>query len=1017
MSVYSQNIQNKDYILVLNSVSFDAGWSEELYLDIKDTFEKQNFLVEAEELKIPMLETMKDAQEKRAYLQNKYTSLPRVVVFIGDPGWLVCRELFDSIWKDIPIIICHSKDLIPARIEDLLLKNISLERNMVPAKELYEKYNLTVIQQPFFVKETVKLMYQLIPDMNKVAFISDNRYISAYARFEVQEAMKKYFPELDLDLITTPDVSTEKLLDSLSMYDRKVGIIYYSWFIPQNSGKNSYLNDNIQRIIYGFSSSPVFTLSDLNAKSGNFAGGCYISNETLSETIIEKIHRILLGGEARDIPWDREGVPTVYLNYHHLEHHGISPHLYPSKAIYYQSPPGFYEKYKIYLISSLVVLFLIIVIVIMRIFIFVQKQKQKEQKIKLLTEYRRMVDNMPLIYARKELLLNKDGEVYDFIFRDVNTAFEKIFICYKSQILGKRFSELCSLYNRLNYIRKDEVDKKGAVILPDDTNQNQYFDKLVFATDNKNVVDVFYIDKTEAYTAWLKTEEGHRLLEALNEKYELLLRASRMVSWSWNLETGMIETDTEYAADNEDEKKQYFLTDEQFFSMIHPDDREKIYNAYQALISGNALVLHDEFRVLSPYEENAFSWIESYGIIGKRDAAGNPSLLVGGSLDINKRKKMEQEILEKEKVEESNRLKSAFLANMSHEIRTPLNAIVGFSALLATTDDLEEKKEFVEIIENNNTLLLQLINDILDLSKIEAGTLDFVYSMVDVNDLLNSIEQSTRMRPHAEGVEIVFEERLPECVIYTERNRLTQVLTNFLNNALKFTEKGKVVFGYKDYNDKLYFYVKDTGCGIPEDKLGQIFGRFVKLNSFEQGTGLGLSICDTIIEKMNGQIGVDSEVGIGSTFWITIPKLTTSPEEKEKYLTVEPEVVSGSQHSNKPVLLIAEDNQYNFKLFESVLKNDYILLHAWNGMEAVTLFKNHQPDLILMDIKMPGLDGYGATQRIRELSSAVPIVAVTAYAFAENERNIMQSGFSDYVSKPINAIVLINKIKTLLKME
>ena len=229
-----------------------------------------------------------------------------------------------------------------------------------------------------------------------------------------------------------------------------------------------------------------------------------------------------------------------------------------------------------------------------------------------------------------------------------------------------------------------------------------------------------------------------------------------------------------------------------------------------------------------------------------------------------------QEIREREKAEEANRLKSAFLANMSHEIRTPLNAIVGFSTLLANEENLEERQEFIKIIENNNELLLQLINDILDLSKIEAGTLEFIYSDVDVNSLLTEIEQSYRIRNRHPEIQIFFEERLPQCIIHTERNRLTQVINNLLTNSMKFTTRGSIRFGYRQEGNRLRFYVKDTGCGIPADKIDSVFGRFVKLNNFQQGTGLGLSICKTIVEKLGGEMGVESEEGVGTLFWFTI---------------------------------------------------------------------------------------------------------------------------------------------------
>ena len=226
----------------------------------------------------------------------------------------------------------------------------------------------------------------------------------------------------------------------------------------------------------------------------------------------------------------------------------------------------------------------------------------------------------------------------------------------------------------------------------------------------------------------------------------------------------------------------------------------------------------------------------------------------------------------KEAAEMSDRLKSIFLSNMSHEIRTPLNAIVGFSELLVNTDDPKDKEEYMAIINRNNELLLQLISDILDLSKIEAGTLEFIYDMVDINEMLRGLEMSYRQKiAEHPGIDISFTSHMDECVVYTEKNRVMQVISNFLNNALKFTREGHIHFGYEEQENGLRFFVSDTGKGIPVEKQGEIFKRFVKLDSFTNGTGLGLAICQTIVRKLGGEIGVYSEEGKGSTFWFTLP--------------------------------------------------------------------------------------------------------------------------------------------------
>lgn len=429
---------------------------------------------------------------------------------------------------------------------------------------------------------------------------------------------------------------------------------------------------------------------------------------------------------------------------------------------------------------------------------------------------------------------------------------------------------------------------------------------------------------------------------------------------------------------------------------------------------GRADKIKEEYRVVTRNKSGRrLDWVEVRAAVETRDEQGRPLTLVGSSLMITQRKEMEQALIDaRDKAEESNRLKSAFLANMSHEIRTPLNAIVGFSAMINDVDEKQEREEYVRIIESNNDLLLQLISDILDLSKIEAGTLEIADSAVDVLSLLTDTVRALQLRADAKRLAIRIESCPAECYIWTDRNRLNQVLINLISNAIKFTgEGGEIILGCElKQDDMLYFHVKDTGCGISPEKLPEIFNRFVKLNSFAQGTGLGLPICQTIIDKLGGKIGVESEQGKGSTFRFTIPyrpaERIKNPAPQRELIPVQPDEVT---------ILIAEDNLSNFRLFETILKKDYRILHAWNGHEAVEMFKNHRPHIILMDINMPVMNGYEATTEIRKLSADVPILAITAYAYASDEQRILNYGFDGYTSKPINANVLRTKVRELIK--
>ena len=872
---FAENTRGREYILVLSSINFNEAWANNLYQNILDEFSSPGFHVEAEELSIPMMTRIEEVEEKREYLLSRYLKPPKVVVFIGDPAWLVCQPLFDKEWKDIPTVICYSRDSMPRNLENFVNKDFLGEGKFVLTEVATAGYNLTVIKQPFYVKNTIDLIRRLQPEVKKIALISDDRYISAMVREEVCGVLEKDFPELKLDLLTSIDISTEKLLDTLMGYSREVGIIYNSWFVGKKQSESHYLSDNLQKIIYGFVDAPVFTLTEMDMETGAFAGGYFISASTFGKVAVQTIRQILDGVPARNVEGRIGGEPKVYLNYHHLQHHGVDPNSITGDVVFYQVPPNFYQLYKEYIIIGLAFIILLGAIGLMRFHVMCQRRQQRQREFQLLSQYRKLVDNMPVIYIRKQLIFDEEGNVVDFIFRDVNNLFEEVFHCTRDRVVGKRLSEADVDNQLLDYMMDKESGRITSFVFPEENNKIRYYDKLSFPSSEKNFVDVFFIDRTEEYLVSLKMKEHQVSLEALNRRYELVLGATRLIPWTWNLLNKEISYDITYVTHGYCKTKDSrMMTEKEGIMIVHQDDRVRMHNAYLDLYYDRVNIIREEHRSLFWDGTDEYVWFESFVTVGDRDGEGHPTLLVGGSLLIDERKKMEEELLKaKEAAEISNHLKSAFLANMSHEIRTPLNAIVGFSNVLAYTEDENERQEYIKIIENNNTLLLQLIGDILDLSKIEAGVFEFVYSKVNLNVLLMEVIRAARLRLKDDSVVVEFVECLPECVICSDVNRLMQVMNNLITNAIKFTAKGSIRVGYRLREDEsLYFYVSDTGCGIPADKLKEVFGRFVKLNSFQQGTGLGLSICESIVTRLGGQIGVMSEVGQGSTFWFTLSK-------------------------------------------------------------------------------------------------------------------------------------------------
>ena len=494
----------------------------------------------------------------------------------------------------------------------------------------------------------------------------------------------------------------------------------------------------------------------------------------------------------------------------------------------------------------------------------------------------------------------------------------------------------------------------------------------------------------------------HQLNEELKErnyKMELTFKTVGMSYWDYDVKTRQYRSFNDPVNDFNPEKA---IIPEDYLKAAHPEDTERVRENMVGMSAGQYKEFSLQYRSRTKWDQDWQTLIVT-GLPSERDKKGNVIRYTGIAFNNTKWEKMAQELKEmKDKAELSDRLKSAFLANMSHEIRTPLNAIVGFSELLVDSDDPDEKKEYWHIIESNNDLLLRLINDILDLSKIESGIIDRKRERFNLTQLCNELYVMMRSKIPNADVELVQDNPCPECWIFLDSNRLKQVWMNFLTNAVKYTRSGYIRMGYSVEKDGIRFYVEDTGTGIPKELQDRVFGRFQKLNEFVQGTGLGLAISRAIVEAAGGEIGFTSEQGIGSTFWAWVPceifqhgdvgcPETTLPNRRPVF----------SEDSDRKLrILVAEDNDSNFLLVRNILK-DYDLLRVTNGVEAVEEIRNGKFDFVLMDLKMPVMDGLVATRKIREFNSDIPIVALTANAFDTDRASAMDAGCNAFLPKPV----------------
>ena len=631
-----------------------------------------------------------------------------------------------------------------------------------------------------------------------------------------------------------------------------------------------------------------------------------------------------------------------------------------------------------------------------------------------------IIDSLPILYYLEEMICDNNGTVVDLKVCKINKRCLD-FIPGRVSPVGK-YSSDCFPGGQTVFLGAANSSKQlGSFVNFQylEKYTNVFYDCVAKVRPNTNFVEFYLIDSSNLH-------KTHEALQGLRRQMELALEISHITPIKMYVDTKLItrlELDREGASD---QALKYVTTDgDETFAKFSQEARDELRHQLDNLVEGSIKRVKYDMECREDRGDGTKTeWYEVRMVVGERDANGNPKTLEGSIQLVTKRKQMEKVLTDaRKKAEELNSLKSAFLANMSHEIRTPLNAIVGFSELLCGAETKEEQEEYSRIIQSNSGQLLQLINDILDISKIEAGNMEFIDKEFDLNAVMKETEESLRLRLDPDKpVTLSCELGLPKCKLNLDRNRMVQVLTNLVTNAIKYTDSGSITMGYKQKGNMLEFYVKDTGSGIDPDHLEDIFGRFVKLNAFMKGNGLGLSICKSIVAKFGGKIWAESEVGKGSTFRFTIPYDSTAkkieepePVEEKPKQPVQPMSHKVTPEDQKVRILVAEDNESNFKLVSAILSREYNLYHAWNGKEAVEAFDTFKPKLVIMDINMPVMDGYEASSLIKKKSPNTPILALTAYATSADEEKILAAGMDAYMAKPVCMPQLRMRLKDLLK--
>ena len=990
-----------DYVLILNSYNESAPWSNSITSPIMHKIsELKDIDAYIEHLNLFMVNDSVMVDRFPQMLLNKYGKTPpKLLVLLGSMS-MIFREEIKEMWGDVSILVCDSDPYIYTE-EYYRKQDVTTPENKIHVDSLRDDYNITFMHTPAYLKESVKLMTRMIPNMKKLIFLGDGIYPNPEYNKQLKNIIARDFPYLQYQFISSYNYTLPELYNALRNADKETGVLVSTWFAETLTSQQMLIN--AYRSLSSISS-PLFSIRYAGMDDGGMVGGYMYNEKIFINELLRNVSQILNGKPAREIPFFVPADAHPTFNYTTLVNKGLNPKLCPQNSIFYDKPENFLKKYIWVITGIFITLLLIALIQQKRIQMLKELRRVQKQEFENQIKYTNLIDNMPILYMKEKVIRNENGNIVETIFCDVNRFFETCFR-KKENIIGKKGSELFpESMTEFTHFMETALREKRSITFPYYFKDvDTFYDIVLSPSLEEDTIDMFCLDSTELHNA-------QQMLSSTNHKLSLALEIANIIPWKWNLKEHSILCDINRpiimtAMPGEIKEEQLSVSDEQYFSKIIKEDRPRVMQAFHDLIEGKINKVKEEYRVLNKGKNGRkIDWVEAQATIETRDEQNRPLTLVGSSLVITDRKRMEEELMSaKDRAEESNRLKSAFLANMSHEIRTPLNAIVGFSHLMTIADNAEDEKLYSDIINQNSEILLQLINDILDLAKIEAGTLEYIRYPMDLGELCRNVYEMHKDRVQT-GVVLILDNKDTSLIINEDQNRIMQVVTNLITNAIKFTFKGEIRFGFEVREEYIDFYVKDTGMGISEEKIKMIFERFVKLNTFVQGTGLGLAICRVIVEKLGGEITAESKLNEGSTFRFTIPyKAGKKIPESGKAMKC-PE--SGSTGPRKVLqrrtVLVAEDVDSNFLLLKTLLGKRCNLLWAKNGEDAVNQFKEHQPDLILMDIKMPHMDGLEATRLIRSYSKEVPIVALTAFAFESDKDRAIEAGCDDFLTKPVS---------------
>ncbi|GKI20822.1 sensor histidine kinase [Odoribacter laneus] len=993
-------LSRENFILILNSYSYENAWGTALTKQLQ----KEIKAIDPELIPRAVyarLDKQQSFLSSRLQMQGAFTKgrispkiiRPRILILVGEESWMLYRVMnLRGLWEKIPVILCGVHPRILSDYADFFKAEGLTDSGYISTPTSIKQLPVTGVMKADVSLKNLELLLHLYPQLQEIIYLTTGSFSDEFELEQLRTTARQAFPDLQISVYNSNKIHADTICQKINSLPTQRKVVLFNT-IP------AFLTSL---------SVPTFSLQDQDVSAEPVLGGYYPSIEQYAQQTTELFKQIYEGKKTDLLPFTYVENKKIHLNSQLLYQRGLYSFLNTMEnAQLYNIPPPFLIRHQRPLLLGLLGLLIIgfLYRYYRRIQLYNLHIRESLNRYKTLyKEYDLIFKNMPV----SMLVFDENGYLLQYNFSPKLQCIFPVLHSSSEQLLTLNlFDHIRESFLRTKIRNKEIVNSLIVLHPPTDLaattlqKKKYYFRFLVRYLPGENAGSnqtlIVLIDNQEIY-------EGKSIRRKLTQALDFAMNKVSIGVANYDLRKQKCHFTSNWLKNLDLDAVPDTLTDA-YRNLSAPDQRSLI-DFLQDTRPNRPLHYRKEFSVL--HRDGRLHWLSyQIGITGYQQETGG-FIFTEISQNIDRAKAMEEELYNAMlKAQRSEKLKNAFIANMGHEIRTPLNAIVGFSNLLNETDDLEKRQEMVHQIEENNEILLRLIHDIIDLSKIESGTMDFTFSPTDLTDLFNDMAILAKMKTSPENIKINCEFPEEHYCILTDKVRLKQVLTNFIGNAVKFTSQGSITLGYRLQANELYGYVSDTGIGISPEKQKKIFERFFRENKNYKGFGLGLSISQSIIEGLQGEIGVESKVGLGAKFWFRLPI-------QEVSLTAQAQTETPAKQSNslkeKQSILVVEDNESNFLLLQFILQSRYYLIHAWDGEEAIELFHSHPPDLILMDIKMPKKNGYEVTREIRKFSSTVPIIATTAYALSKDEEKVLVHGFDGYLAKPLQKQALLDTL-------